>query len=117
MNDVHKSILHVEDDTDFHAYVETLLGDIAHVTSVPSAKEFRELLDGFVFDLFLLDLVLKDGSGSGLVRELKAKYPDTPIVILSAHDVTYAIEDVDASFIKGRLKTKDFIHTINKLLR
>jgi DNA-binding response OmpR family regulator len=117
MNDIKKSILHVEDDTDFHAYVDTLLEDIAHITSVPSAKEFGELVSGFKFDLFLLDLVLKDGSGSSMARKLRLDFPNTPIVILSAHDVTGAIEEADAIFTKGKFSVADFIHTIKKLLR
>ncbi len=116
MNEIKKNILHVDDDLDFHAYVEAMLGDVAHVTSVSTAKEFRELLAGCVFDLFLLDLVLKDGSGSSLIRELKPAFPDTPIIILSAHDLSDVIEGADALFIKGRLEAKDFIHTVNKLL-
>lgn len=109
--------MHVEDDADIHVFVETLLGDIATITSVTSAKEFRELLAGCIFDLFILDLVLKDGSGSGLIRELKTAYPDTPVIILSAHDVTGAIDEADASFIKGRFETTDFIETVKSLLR
>jgi len=117
MSNTKKSILHVEDDPDFHPYVAALLENAANVTSVHTAKAFRELLVGSVFDMFILDLVFKDGSGSSLARELKAAYPNTPVIILSAHDVTGAIEEVDATFIKGRLKEKDFVKTITKLLR
>lgn len=117
MSEITKSILHVDDDIDMHAYVETLLADVAHVTSVASAKEFRELLAGCVFDLFLLDLVLKDGSGSNLIRELKPVFPDTPVILLSAHDLTDIIEGADASFIKGRYEAQDFIQTVKSLLR
>jgi DNA-binding NtrC family response regulator len=117
MSNKQKSILHLEDDPDIHPYVSTLLDTVASVTSVQTAKEFRDLLAGSVFDMFMLDLVFKDGSGSGMARELRQAYPETPIIILSAHDVTGAIEEADATFIKGRLKQKDFIRTIKKLLR
>ena len=117
MSNSNKSILHVDDDPDFHAYVENLLGSIANVTSVHNTKEFRELLTGSVFDMFILDLVLKDGSGSSMARELRQRYPDTPIIILSAHDITGAIDEADATFVKGRLKQKDMIRAVKKLLR
>lgn len=116
MNDIKKKILHLDDDIDLHAYVETLLEDVAHVTSVPSAKEYEKSLAADTFDLFLLDLVFKDGSGSKMTKKLKQLYPGTPIVILSAHDVTGAIDGTAASFIKGKFKTEDFIQTIKKLM-
>lgn len=117
MSDKKKNILHVEDDSDFHTYVDALLFDFANVTSVYTAKEFRELLTGSLFDMFILDLVLKDGSGSGMARELKSFFPNTPIVILSSHDVTGAIAEADATFIKGSLDEDKFIKTVKKLLK
>ena len=116
MNLTKKSILHIEDDPDIHSYVTTLLSDIANVTTVFTAKEAQQLLVGSVFDMFLLDLVLKDASGASIAAQLKDAYPYTPIIILSAHNVTGAIEEADASFIKSRLDEDTFIDTVKKLL-
>ena len=69
-----------------------------------------------VYDLFILDLVLQDGSGSRMARELKNTYPDTPIAILSAHDITDAIEEADANFIKSKVEVSEFVKTISRLL-
>lgn len=112
-----KHILHVEDDTDFHFYVDTMLSGFVNVTSVCTAKEFREALVGFEFDLFILDLVLKDGSGASIARELRSEYPDTPIIILSAHDIiTDFVDDADATFVKTVLDFDKFIETVKTLL-
>lgn len=116
MIDTKKSILHVEDDSDFHTYADALLSDIANVTSVYTSKHAHELLVGSVFDLFILDLVLKDSSGSIMARDLKKAFPSTPIVILSAHNVTGAIDEADASFVKDNLDEDKFISTIKNLL-
>lgn len=116
MTNTNKSILHVEDDSDFHTYVDALLSDIANVTSVYTAKHAHELLVGSVFDLFLLDLVLKDSSGSTMARELKKSFPNTPIVVLSAHDVTGAIDEAEATFVKSTLDEDKFIDTVRGLL-
>lgn len=116
MIDMKKSILHLEDDPDYHDYVKTLFGNLVHITSVSSAKEFDELLSGSQFDLFMLDLVFKDGSGSKMAKKLKHNYPNTPIVILSAYDVTDAIEEADAAFTKGSFKTDVFLKKIKALL-
>lgn len=112
-----KHILHVEDDSDFHFYIGAMLDDFVNITSVCTAKEFRESLTGFTFDLFLLDVVLRDGSGASIAKECRAKYPDTPIVILSAYDaITDVIEDADAVFDKSVLDYDVFIAEIKKLL-
>ena len=112
-----KSILHIEDDPDIHTYVDALLNDVAYVTSVFTAREAKQLLIGSAFDLFILDLVLKDASGATLARDLKEAFPGTPVIILSSHDVTGAIEESDASFIKGKMDDASFIDAAKKLLR
>ena len=117
MMDEKKQILYVEDSTDFQFYIETMLKDVVDVISVSTQKEAREALEGIKFDMFLLDLVLPDGSGSRMSKELKTKYPNTPIVILSAHDiVSDFIEGADATFVKTTLDFDDFVKQIKKLL-
>ena len=123
MSNLKKHILHVDDDPDIQAYVEALLSDIVNVTSVYTAKEFYELVDGIAYDLFILDLVLKDGSGFTMSKKLKKTHPDIPIVLLSSHQVTMSddnvtdvVDEIDASFVKGRLNEKEFIETIIKLM-
>ena len=112
-----KHILHVEDNTDFHVYVNTMLSEFVNITSVCTVKEFKETLPAFTFDLFLLDLVLQDGSGATIAKQLRTEYPNTPIVILSAHSViTNIIEDADATFVKTVLDFDVFTTTIKKLL-
>jgi DNA-binding response OmpR family regulator len=45
------------------------------------------------FDLAVVDLVLPDGNGADLVREVKAAYPRTRVVVLSAMaDLTGSLE-------------------------
>lgn len=111
-----KNILHLEDDSDIHNYVSTILSDIANITSVMSIKDADTQLHNDVYDLFILDLVLKDGSGYKMARKLKDIYPDTPIAILSAHKITSAIKEADASFFKHSMNEDDFVNTIKKLL-
>lgn len=36
------------------------------------------------FDLAVVDLILPDGNGADLVREIKAIYPETQVAVLSA---------------------------------
>ena len=121
-----KKILHVEDDSDFHTYVDALLFDVATIKSVFTVKEFNAALMEESYDLFILDLVLRDGSGFTMSKKLKIQYPDTPIILLSAHnvmstdkkvtDVVDVVEEINASFIKGKLDEDAFISTVKDLL-
>ena len=117
MSQPRKHILHIEDSADFQFYIETMLEDVATVTSVSTVKEAHEILLKKKFDLFLLDLFLPDGSGSRVAKELKALYPYTPIVMLSAHDVaTDYANDVEAIFIKTTLDFNVLVKKIKSLL-
>ena len=49
------------------------------------------------FDLFMLDNWLPDGSGIELCRELRSRYPDTPIVFMSAAAHEHTIEQATAA--------------------
>ena len=111
-------ILHIEDSEDFQFYIETMLEDVVTITSVTTIKEAREALIGIKFSLFLVDLFLPDGTGSRMAKELKEKYPDTPIVMLSAHDVvTDFDEEVDAIFVKTTLDLDALVKKIKSLLK
>ena len=111
------NILHIDDDMDFHYYVKTMLSDFVNITSVCTEKELQDALVDNKYDLFIIDLVLKETSGASIAQDLKVKYPDTPIVILSAHEqLVKHISEADATFVKSVLDYDDFIATIKKLL-
>ena len=48
-----------------------------------SGAAARELIDSKEYALALLDVKLPDESGYGLLGELKAKHPDTAVVMIS----------------------------------
>src|SRR6202165_3345281 len=51
-----------------------------------SGAEARQLIETKEYGLALLDVRLPDESGSGLLEELKAKHPDTAVVMISGVD-------------------------------
>jgi two-component system response regulator QseB len=86
-------ILIVEDHRLFAQSLELLLGQrLAEAEGGPA--EFcraATVADGIAiadregpFDAAIVDLVLPDGNGADLVRELKAAYPRTRVAVLSA---------------------------------
>jgi two-component system, OmpR family, response regulator len=55
-----------------------------YATSV--AEGLRLVSEDTPFDLAVVDLILPDGDGTKVVREIKAQSPGTPVVVLSASE-------------------------------
>jgi DNA-binding NtrC family response regulator len=56
------------------------------VTGADGAETAREYLSSSRPELVVLDLYLGGPEGFGLLDEIKAQYPDVPVVILTAYD-------------------------------
>ncbi|MGJ4906356.1 response regulator [Bradyrhizobium oligotrophicum] len=80
-------ILLIEDDTILGAAVrDQIVSDGHSVDWVTRLDAAREYLDTAAYDLLLLDLMLPDGRGIGLLRDRRAKGDVTPVIILTALD-------------------------------
>jgi two-component system, OmpR family, response regulator len=78
-------ILIVDDDEPTRALLARSMGRAGHTTALAATCEQGEALasDG-PFDLVLLDVMLPDGSGVELCRQLRASRVSTPILLLTA---------------------------------
>ncbi|MGB1068047.1 MAG: response regulator transcription factor [Gammaproteobacteria bacterium] len=84
-----QKILLIEDEPDIRKTLEYNISREGYdVVSAPSLSEGRNHLNSGSFSLILLDLMLPDGSGLDLCREIKADKEKvaTPIIILTAKD-------------------------------
>ena len=82
-------VMIVEDHSAFAQALELVLGRIdgAEVVLARTLEEGRALIRGEGhFDLAILDLVLPDGDGAELIKDLRRHRPKTPVAILSARD-------------------------------
>ena len=86
-------VLIVEDHSLFAQALELLLGqrladeggDEAEFVRAATVADGLRIADRHgPFDLAVVDLVLPDGNGADLVREVKAAYPGTGVAVLSA---------------------------------
>ena len=83
------NILVIEDEPDIRRNLEYNLGrEGFKASSVGSLDEANEKLKSKKFDLILLDLMLPDGSGLDLCKQIKSNSETeaTPIIILTAKD-------------------------------
>lgn len=94
-----KTILIVEDDTDLRKYINDLLLDIGFsVVQAPDGIKALELIEKRRPDLIILDLGLPKLEGEAVCREIRKKYPDLPVIILTAKD---DISDIVKGFNLG----------------
>lgn len=94
-----KRILYIEDHDDTRHMLAVLLGYSGYeVATAATVAEGLRLAMLERFDLYVLDSILKDGTGVDLCRKLRAFHPDTPIIFYSS--LAYA-KDVEAGLAAG----------------
>lgn len=82
-----KTILVVEDDNGLNKYLKELLLDNGFfVQTVTDGVQALNSLQKTVPDLMILDLGLPNMSGEAVCMEVRKKYPDLPVIILTAKD-------------------------------
>ena len=111
-----KEIFVVEDDDGIRELVEFLLE--AHQYSVkafPNVRAFHKAVPRKLPDLFLLDIMLPDGNGLDLCKELKEgeKTSDIPVVLMSAHADINGIGGAD-DFIAKPFDVDELLKRIEK---
>jgi PAS domain S-box-containing protein len=110
-------ILHVEDDLDIQRIAAAIAQDFATFEFAGSLQEAREQLGKHHYDLVLLDLTLKDGSGWELLDTIEALNPAPPVVVFSASDaVALDSERVEAVLVKAHTSNDQLLRTLQRVL-
>ena len=118
---MNKHIQIVEDDGDIRFIVEYILEDANYVVeSFENATTFinRERVENV--DLIILDVMLPDGNGIDLCRNLKAdeKTINVPVIIMSAHAGSQSVleEACADDFINKPFDLDNFLTRVKKIL-
>ena len=93
-----KQIFVVEDDEGIRELIEILLESHEYVVrTFPNARTFQSTVPREVPDLFLIDIMLPDGNGINLCKDLKASENtmQIPVVLMSAHADINHVEGAD----------------------
>lgn len=114
-------ILIVEDDAVIAAGVEyTLIQEGYEVVAATSVAGAFEKMEQEVFDLYLLDLGLPDGSGYEICKKVKEK-GDVPVIFLTAVDdegnVVMGLDMGADDYITKPFRIRELISRINSVLR
>ena len=92
-------ILLIDDHKLIKIDIKVLLEDNTEFSGIDdcsSKKEFLEKINNNIYDLFICDISLPDGSGYDILEVIKEKKINTKVIILSMHE--------DKSYIKKAFK-------------
>jgi len=95
--------------------------DLTVVAQPRSLAEAREVLEGaeLAVDVAIVDLNLPDGSGTDLIKELRAYRPRTKTLVLSAmseqRDLAEAIEASAAGVMHKSVPMSDLVEAVRRL--
>ena len=91
---VSKLILHVDDEPQIRELLQEALRDEGYrVTSVAGAAEALKALASETPDLVISDFHLADTDGLDLIRTVKAKLPNTPVLLLTGAFIDTRLAD------------------------
>jgi DNA-binding NarL/FixJ family response regulator len=84
-----KQVLIVDDSRQIRERLAALLAESAHIRVVGQAGNGREAMEAMqrlVPDTVILDIRLPGCSGIDLLKEIKARYPDTTVIMVTNCD-------------------------------
>jgi DNA-binding response OmpR family regulator len=112
-------ILIVEDEAiTRNAFADALRMEGQEVIQAEDGIRALSLLDKSHVDLVIVDLEMPKLNGFELVGQIRSKWPDIPILIISAYISRDAerISDRNAEFMRKPIDPPDFVATVKRLL-
>jgi CheY-like chemotaxis protein len=87
------------------------------VRATSVAEGLRLVSEDTPFDLAVVDLILPDGDGTKVVREIKRRSPGTPVVVLSASEhLSEALAAGADEVISKRARLAEIVASLARLL-
>jgi len=84
--------------------------------SATSGKELLKILDKKNVDMVLLDISMPDGDGIDILKKIKRKFPEMPVIMLSIHpEDQYAVRCIRAGaagFISKAAPPEDLLQAL-----
>jgi len=120
-----KKIMIVEDEPfTLKMYTHLLTEEGFEVTATPNTKEVVRLAKANKPDLFIVDMMLQDGDGFDVIRELRktTEFKKTPILVLSNLGQEMDINEAkkvgaDKYLVKSNVRFEEVIKTVQAMLK
>ena len=115
-------ILHVEDNADIGDMVAFILAREGYqVVTARTCRDSLQLITQRLFNLYLVDNLLPDGSGTALIRSIRAVDAENPILFCSAScsqpNVVSARENGVQGYIVKPFSLEDLVDIVGRLLQ
>lgn len=120
IRDNRKRILLVDDHAVVRFGIAQLINRQSDVVVCGEEEDARKALDAITRlkpDLVIADLSLKDSSGLELIRNIKAQFPNVPILVVSIHDETVYAEIAFRAGALGYLMKQEALEKIVTAIR
>ncbi|MCI0571757.1 MAG: response regulator transcription factor [Myxococcaceae bacterium] len=116
------AILLVEDDTTLRLALADNLQEQGYAVEVaPSAREARAQLQARAFDLLILDVMLPDGDGYTLLKQLRAEGLTSMVLMLTARtleeDIVRGFEAGAQDYLGKPYRLRELLARVGALLR
>jgi len=105
-----KKILLVDDHPIVRQGLQKLIGQEKDLVVCGEAEDDREalaIIEAEKPDIALVDLTLKRGSGLDLIKNIKTRFPDTKVIVLSMHEASLYAERTLRAGAKGYIMKQD----------
>ncbi len=111
----------VDDDPQLCATLSSLLAREGHQVETAETADAAEIrLQEALFDLVITDLLLPDGSGIEIIKQIRSSTPETPVIMLTGHgSVDTAVDALKlgaADYVTKPFRDSELLATINKAL-
>ncbi len=115
------SVLLIDDDPLIHQSFRLLLNRSHQLTCTADAEEGLRLMRDREFDLVFLDVYLKQQSGLQVLKEIKTKYPEQDVLMVSGDGepkkVVEAMQNGASDYLSKPIDKEDLLCSITKVLK
>lgn len=91
--------------------------DLCVTGEAENSAEAIRLLEQELPDMVLIDLVLDGESGIDLIEEIRSRWPDLPVLVVSMHDAPDYLERVLKAGAQGFVNKKESIQRLSDAIR
>ena len=88
---------------------------------VPSAEKALEVMENNNFSVILVDVKMPEQDGMYLMRKVKERWPEVPIVVMSGYPTAETIDDVfqlgAAKFLAKPFTPDELLETVHQILQ
>ncbi|OGS20721.1 MAG: hypothetical protein A2252_02065 [Elusimicrobia bacterium RIFOXYA2_FULL_39_19] len=114
-----KRILVIDDQKNVYESINEILKDKYDVDFALNTLRAGKMLESNKMDLVFLDFLLPDKNGLDYLRDLRVKYPDLPIIFMTAYGTERILKIVNShkkiGFMKKPFDVNELVERVNAI--